>query len=153
SVSPGNQNNQRPRKGELMPKYRRGRGGIYRRKDSRVWWIAYYFDKKQLCESSGERDRAKAIELLGTRTRQGREARGQVERGPRPGGKSWIWLIAYRVKGGLVWESTAAANLGEALELQARAEEAARTRPARTNAVTFDDLFALLLSDMRANGR
>ena len=45
-----------------MPKYRRGSGSIYKR--GKFWWIAFYADGKQVCESAKTTDRAKAREKL-----------------------------------------------------------------------------------------
>jgi integrase len=45
-----------------MPKYKRGTGSIYRR--GKRWWLAYYIDGQQVCESSATTDRGEARRLL-----------------------------------------------------------------------------------------
>jgi integrase len=46
-----------------MPKYRHGSGSVYLR--GKTYWIAYYApDGKQVCESTGQRDRAEARRRL-----------------------------------------------------------------------------------------
>lgn len=45
-----------------MPAYRKGSGSIYKR--GKTWWIAFYADGKQVCESAKTTDRTEAREKL-----------------------------------------------------------------------------------------
>ena len=56
-----------------MPKYRRGDGSVYVR--GKTYWIAYYVDGEQVCESAHSRDKAEARRFL--KARQGQIAEGR----------------------------------------------------------------------------
>jgi integrase len=56
-----------------MPKYRRGSGSIYKKRS--VYYIAYYTNGKQVCESTGTKDKAEARRILQTRLGQLAEGR------------------------------------------------------------------------------
>ena len=48
---------------ESMPKYRRGSGSIYKKRS--VYYVAYYANGKQVCESTGTKDKAEAYGRTG----------------------------------------------------------------------------------------
>src|SRR5215475_10494204 len=56
-----------------MPKYRRGSGSIYKKRS--VYYIAYYANGKQVCESTGTKDKAEARRILQARLGQLAEGR------------------------------------------------------------------------------
>jgi integrase len=56
-----------------MPKYRRGSGSIYKKRS--VYYIAYYANGKQVCESTGTKDKTEARRILQTRLGQLAEGR------------------------------------------------------------------------------
>jgi integrase len=56
-----------------MPKYRRGSGSIYKKRS--VYYIAYYANGKQVCESTGTKDRTEARRILQARLGQLAEGR------------------------------------------------------------------------------
>jgi len=56
-----------------MPRHRRGSGSIYKR--GKTWWLSYYVDGKNICESSGSKKREKARRLLQQRLGEIAEAR------------------------------------------------------------------------------
>ena len=56
-----------------MPRYKHGSGSVYRR--GKKWWIAYYANGKQACESAGTKDKAEARRILQARLGQIAEGR------------------------------------------------------------------------------
>jgi hypothetical protein len=58
---------------ESMPKYRRGSGSIYKKRS--VYYVAYYANGKQVCESTGTKDKAEARRILQARLGQLAEGR------------------------------------------------------------------------------
>src|SRR5229473_3371275 len=58
---------------EFMPKYRRGSGSIYKKRS--VYYIAYYANGKQVCESTGTKDKPEARRILQARLGQLAEGR------------------------------------------------------------------------------
>src|SRR5215510_10429272 len=56
-----------------MPKYRRGSGSVYKKRG--VFYIAYYASGKQICESTGTKDKAEARRILQSRLGQLAEGR------------------------------------------------------------------------------
>src|SRR5215510_4438206 len=56
-----------------MPKYRKGSGSIYKKRS--VYYIAYYANGKQVCESAKTKDKAEARRILQARLGQLAEGR------------------------------------------------------------------------------
>lgn len=56
-----------------MPRYKHGSGSVYKR--GQTWWIAYYANSEQVCESAKTKDKARARQLLHTRMGQLAEGR------------------------------------------------------------------------------
>src|SRR5712691_3955500 len=56
-----------------MPKYRRGSGSIYKKRS--VFYVAYYANGKQVCESTGTKDKPEARRILQARLGQLAEGR------------------------------------------------------------------------------
>ena len=61
-----------------MKKRQRGTGSLYKQAESDVWWLRYYRHGRQLRESSGTTDEAKAKKILKNRI-------AQVTTGTHPG--------------------------------------------------------------------
>ena len=56
-----------------MPKYKHGSGSVYRR--GKTWWVAYYVNGEQVCESAKTTDKAEARRVLQSRLGQLAEGR------------------------------------------------------------------------------
>ena len=56
-----------------MPRYKHGSGSVYKR--GQTWWVAYYANGEQVCESAKTADKAEARRILQSRLGQLAEGR------------------------------------------------------------------------------